>query len=1620
MSTSLGRLVLDMAANAAGFERDMQRISKSAQRELNKVNRELRFAQRDLEQTRRRVTMLAGAMTAVGAIALRGAVRQFRQMSDEADRIGKLGIQLGISAEAVQELGFAAEQSGSNLEQFSKGLVQMQRNIQSANDGLATQQRAFARMGIEVEKLRGLSPDQQFELIADALSKMEDQTQRNSSALEIFGRSATNILPLISRGSAGIQELREQMRATGGVMSQEAVDAAQQFNDAINVLTKQLNAFKVTLFSDVIQTVATYADWLANTEEGQKLFADLLKQIGETAKVVGIIIGVGFTGALVKAIGAMVVAEVRVARLTQQKLALAGASRSAALGVTLFGRALSVATGPIGIAVTLLGALALGYRQVKDVAATAGISMDSFGQTAETTAETVARLTGNMNELRRSEIQRAFEGMQVQAIQARQRIIELDQELQRIRQQEQLTGFLDPAAIDVSAEIEAQRAKYLELVEALNELKTAYHSVGDAASETADGNDEAGKSAGRAAIDTTRFMRSLEDLQDQMEGGNAAAVRAFYRQADEAFRMFARGQITFQTFGRAMTLYQRQLVEFNKGMRETGKTFPFTEMSRYVDMMAQARDHMQEMLALQYEIENLAASFHPLADEMLRLGDAIQLVDEALSKGLIGNAEAGMLKIGASANAAFNAMKQGVDSASKEYQQLEKAQQIVNVALGIAAILQQGMGDPYTAIPRMVAMAAMVASLGVNAGGISGSGAQSRQETQGTGTVLGDAGAKSESIVKASEITANATSALVGINRAQLRALQALQSGISGAAGMLARGAGQADFMGVSVPETGPLPQIFADIGKALDPIGFLHGIFNSIHRWMGGSAKVTDEGIEILGGTMAELIDGTLLAAFQDIRSRRWRFGSNRNSTELAFLDDMVADQFGLIFASIADSVRAGAEALGMQSDEIQAAIDAYNVQAQRISLMDLTAAEQQAELEAFFGSIFDGLAGSVVPFIREFQRVGEGLGETLVRVATGVQVTQEAMRRLGFILDTTDPQKFAQASEGLLEMTGGIDGLIAGLSNFVDKFASDTVKFEIAQDDLTRAFDQVGLSVPMTRDAMWELMQTLDATTEEGQRQIATLLELSDAADAYYRQLETIESERERLERRLLEIQGDTVALRERELAKLDESNRALQERIWELEREAAIASERADLERRLLEIQSDTMALRELELAKLDESNRHLQERIWALEDEAELVAFMAGVQQDLLDVLSPTYGEFNRLIQTMEDQRQTAERLGASEQQMMMMRQLHQAQMNQFVASLQESIRSLSEQLFGDIGGELESTARSVSTSMTSIRDSMIRALDNVREWLDRQLLSANSSLTPQQQINEAQSQFDRAIAAALGGDVSAMSDLPRLADQLLGFGSSFFGTSTNAFAGLEAQVRAAMESVAGMTPPGADQPPTFAQTAAIEAATTATAASAFEQAQMASQLVQQIAMLSRITGDAPADIGAEFGVPIGELIEKITGDLPDLTGDALAQYFDDLVSSIDGELSVLLDMRALQNAELAALQGIEATLLRIAGQPYDGQDLGSGRSDINLGSNDVIAEALRADGMSTREELREIRAELERISDQTGQGNHDRRALLRETTVFGVALVRSGESIERAIRDARSTRRGVPA
>ncbi|MEN6385517.1 MAG: hypothetical protein ABFD79_10000, partial [Phycisphaerales bacterium] len=100
--------------------------------------------------------------------------------------------------------------------------------------GLKTTTDIFAMLGLSANSFKGLKPEEQFRLLADRLSQIQDPSQRAAIAMKVFGKSGTSLLPMLEKGAAGLDELMEEAKQLGLVLSSEDAASAEELNDALN------------------------------------------------------------------------------------------------------------------------------------------------------------------------------------------------------------------------------------------------------------------------------------------------------------------------------------------------------------------------------------------------------------------------------------------------------------------------------------------------------------------------------------------------------------------------------------------------------------------------------------------------------------------------------------------------------------------------------------------------------------------------------------------------------------------------------------------------------------------------------------------------------------------------------------------------------------------------------------------------------------------------------------------------------------------------------------------------------------------------------------------------------------------------------------------------------------------------------------------------------------------------------------------------------------------------------------------------------------------------------------------------------------------------------------------
>jgi tape measure domain-containing protein len=414
----------------------------------------------------------------------------------------------------------------------------------------------------------------------------------------------------------------------------------------------------------------------------------------------------------------------------------------------------------------------------------------------------------------------------------------------------------------------------------------------------------------------------------------------------------------------------------------------------------------------------------------------------------------------------------------------------------------------------------------------------------------------------------------------------------------------------ISAAMTGSFTAIAGAMGAVLGPLAIVAGLIKGII----GSTKLIDQGLKV---TVQET--ETMVQQFRETERRRF-FGLSRSRrTSISDAPSDVADPIGDAVSSIQQAAIDAAAALGIGADAFAGFSHEFN-----ISLKGLNEQQAMQKVTEELGKLGDAFAG-LAPGV---SNMNELLGAAQQRYDLTTRLLQlqgeeeELLRRhreqeLSAVHDLN--------REILLQIHSLEDQAIAAEKASIAAQERIFIESQLARERDAierRALELQGNTAALRERELAALDPTNRALAETVfalEDAAAAAREATQAAEEAARRDRAISDEMSRLQTRLLQLQGDTAALRERELAALHPTNQALLELIFATEdqqraaaeaakaaqeladRQQNISREEAAIQARLLQLQGDTTALRERELAALDPANRALQEMIFAMEDQ-----------------------------------------------------------------------------------------------------------------------------------------------------------------------------------------------------------------------------------------------------------------------------------------------------------------------------------------------------------------------------------------------------------------------------------
>lgn len=458
----------------------------------------------------------------------------------------------------------------------------------------------------------------------------------------------------------------------------------------------------------------------------------------------------------------------------------------------------------------------------------------------------------------------------------------------------------------------------------------------------------------------------------------------------------------------------------------------------------------------------------------------------------------------------------------------QKALAVVNAVAAVASSASAPWPVQWVNMAAMLAaMGSLLGSIGasINGGGHGGSSSESYKPT----TVLGGAsGEASKSIQNALELLNDVNGEsyveLVGIHRN----MKELNNNITGLVRNLIQSGGNMktfanlsglesdDLLGMNkLRSMMPLTVIGDQLGDLLRKIPYIGGLlaapFDLIDSLLGGIASFMgsssiahqSSGVKMLGTTIGDILDGVIVEGlyYTSVQIKKKSFGrvSRSNRTYYQAMDDATENMFNLVYRGIAESLYDIGTLLGQDTSKILS----YAFKAQQIRLSGGSDQINQT-IQDWMNTLADTAAADLFgAFLMPFQKLGEGLYETAIRLVTDQAVIKSALEATGQAFRGTGEQ-LIYFSESLIDMAGDLDTLQGYFDTYADAFLREEEKITLIRKQLVGVLGYENLILPQTRNAYRDLVASLDLTTESGKTAYYTLMALSDAADSYYDYLE------------------------------------------------------------------------------------------------------------------------------------------------------------------------------------------------------------------------------------------------------------------------------------------------------------------------------------------------------------------------------------------------------------------------------------------------------------------------------------------------------------------------------------
>ena len=292
---ALQREIISTENELASLESAAKKTSNAMSGIATAADKVATGAQKVADKTKKLSAAAAGALAAIGGLAIKTV--------KSADELNTLAKQTGFSVEELQKFQYASDLVDVSMEDITGAATKLKKSV-------AGDSKELAKLGVKTKNADGSfrNINDIFYDTLSALGDVQNETERDTLAMAIFGRSADSLAGIVDDGGKSLKELGQEAEDMGLIMGQDTVDSLNNVNDQMDRLKAQATAtlaqegakameVLLPLFEKVVSGISSIIEWVGSLDE---------QQLQTIITILGVVAAISPLASLISKISSMI------------------------------------------------------------------------------------------------------------------------------------------------------------------------------------------------------------------------------------------------------------------------------------------------------------------------------------------------------------------------------------------------------------------------------------------------------------------------------------------------------------------------------------------------------------------------------------------------------------------------------------------------------------------------------------------------------------------------------------------------------------------------------------------------------------------------------------------------------------------------------------------------------------------------------------------------------------------------------------------------------------------------------------------------------------------------------------------------------------------------------------------------------------------------------------------------------------------------------------------------------------------------------------------------------------------------------------------------------------------